>query len=605
MVSNLTRGKGPPVRLIVAIVLLAVSTVTLAIGIAERTVFSEPTTIERTIVSDTQAPATIVSGPTLMAYPGRLTVTIAGGVEGYAPGESGEGVSRRSSDRVFAAYGKTLDVMAWLAPGRHTKISYDPITDTLTALPRSGDTFLPDPTGSDLWFVEFSGEESLSFSLAGTEDITVLVMTDGALPAPHTITLSWPGAQEAPWIVAAFIIGVLSLVAGLIAIFSSINQWRKTRGPRRKRVRYGPAPRRPRGRVRPPRKPAPKTRGRRAAPLLAYPLAAGLVLGLGACAAPLDPVLTPADTGEVSAQAPNPAVTEAQFSNIMARVAKQIVAADGELSVDTLDPRVTEPTLSARRVPYLVTRADPDAGALLPIPATPIRLVVPQQTATWPRSVFGIIQDEQDLEAPSLAVVVRQETPRSNYKLTYAVVLNPQVQLPDLPSATLGAAKLRADSKLTRISPTQLLLHYVDVVNDGLDSPFAGEFALATDTLHSQMGPEALALRQESFGETVGVTWKTEAIDRDIVAFSTADAGAIVLGTLRQTERVAPLQSGAAVNSSIAIRALTKLSQSSVGFDVDSDVQILWYLPAVGSEESIRVLGYAYNLVAAREVGNE
>jgi len=51
------------VRLIVAIVLLAVSTVTLAIGIAERTVFSEPTTIERTIVSDTQAPATIVSGP--------------------------------------------------------------------------------------------------------------------------------------------------------------------------------------------------------------------------------------------------------------------------------------------------------------------------------------------------------------------------------------------------------------------------------------------------------------------------------------------------------------------------------------------------------------
>ena len=149
------------------------------------------------------------------------------------------------------------------------------------------------------------------------------------------------------------------------------------------------------------------------------------------------------------------------------------------------------------------------------------------------------------------------------------------------------------------------MLHYVDVVNDGLDSPFAGEFALATDTLHSQMGPEALALRQESFGETVGVTWKTEAIDREIVAFSTADAGAIVLGTLRQTERVAPLQSGAAVNSSIAIRALTKLSQSTVGFDVDSDVQILWYLPAVGSEESIRVLGYAYNLVAAREVGNE
>ena len=117
------------------------------------------------------------------------------------------------------------------------------------------------------------------------------------------------------------------------------------------------------------------------------------------------------------------------------------------------------------------------------------------------------------------------------------------------------------------------------------------------------MGPEAMTLRQESFGMTVRVAWATTAIDREILAFSTASGGAIVLGTLRQVERVAPTQSGAAVNSSLAIQALTSLAQSSVGFEVDSDVQILWYLPPVGSEERIRVLGYAYNLVAAREVG--
>ena len=77
------------------------------------------------------------------------------------------------------------------------------------------------------------------------------------------------------------------------------------------------------------------------------------------------------------------------------------------------------------------------------------------------------------------------------------------------------------------------------------------------------------------------------------------------MGTLRQVERVEPVQSGATVNSSIGIRALTSLSQSSVGFDVDSDVQILFYVPPVGSEEGVRVLGYTYSLVAAREVGNE
>lgn len=605
MVSILTRGKGPIVRLVIAIVLLSVSTVALAFGIAQRTVFSEPETIERTIVSDTQAPATIVSGQALVAFPGRQTVTITGGVEGFAPKESGEGVSRQSSSRVFAAYGKTLDVMAWLAPGRHTKVSYDPVTDALTALPRSGDTFLPNPAGSDLWFFEFSGEETLSFSLAGTQDITVVIMTDGVLPAPHTITLSWPGAREAPWVVAALIIGVLSLVAGVITVFSALRTWSKNRGPRRKSTKYVRPPRRPKVRARKPQRPTPRRRGRRVAPSLAYPLVAGVIFGLGACATPVEPPPVVEGAGVVTAAAPNPVVTEQQFANIMARVAKQILAADGELSVNVLDPRVTEPTLSARRVAYLTTRTDSEAGALLPIPATPVRLVVPQQTTAWPRSVFGIIQDEQDLESPSLGVVLRQEDPRSNYKLTYAVVLNPQVQLPDLPSVSLGAPKLGPDSKLTRISPTELLLHYSDVVNNGGESPFAEEFALSADTLYSQMGPEAMALRQESFGETVGVTWSTSTTDREIVAFSTANGGAIVLGTLRQVERVAPVQSGAAVNSSIAIRALTSLSQSSVGFDVDSDVQILWYVPSVGSEEGIRVLGYAYNLVAAREVGNE
>ena len=589
-------------RLVIAIVLLAVSVLALAAGIAERTVFSVSETIERTIVSDTQAPATILSGQALVAFPGRQTVTITGGVEGYVPNESGEGVSRQTSSRVFGAYGKTLDVMAWLAPGRHTKVSFDQATDALMALPRSGDTFLPDPSGSDLWFFEFSGEETLSFSLAGTEDVTVLVMTDGVLPAPHTITLSWPGAAEAPWVVAALIIGGLSLVMGLMTAFSAFRTWSKTRGPRRKKFKYVRPPRRPKARHRRAKNPPPQKRGRRAAPSVAYPLTAGLVLGLGGCASPMEPAIVGEETGVVAAKAPNPVVTEQQFANIMARVAEQIAAADEELSVNALDPRVTEPTLSTRSVSYTTIKTHPDAGVLMPIPASPVRLVVPQQTVTWPRNVFGIIQDEQDLESPSLGVVVRQEDPRSNYKLTYAVVLS-QVQLPDLPSASLGAPKLGADSKLTKISPAELLLHYVDVLNDGAESPFVDQFALSTDTLYSQMGPEAMTLRQESFGMTVRVAWATTAIDREILAFSTASGGAIVLGTLRQVERVAPTQSGAAVNSSLAIQALTSLAQSSVGFEVDSDVQILWYLPPVGSEERIRVLGYAYNLVAAREVG--
>jgi len=592
------------VRLIASLVLLVISSLFLTIGIALGTVLEEPEIIEQTIQMNTSAPATIISGSALVAYPGRQTVTVSGGVTGLVPSESGEGFVRKESSSVFVAYGSTVDVMAWLEPGRHTKLSYDLATDSLQVLPRSGEAYLPDPRGSDLWFAEFSGEDEVIFSLAGTGDITVLVMSDGQLPAPQTITLSWPGSNEAPLILALIVLGVLFLAAGLGSAVAAWAHWRRDQGPKRRRPKIVSPPRRPQPRQ-PPRPSSIKSRGRRAASFIALPLAGGLVFGLGACATEVAPIEEVVLEAAPAVQAPNPAVTEFQFSTIMSRIAAQIRAADGELSDSLLVPRVANPTLSARRVSYIVTRADSQSSSLLAIPAGPVRLVVPQQTTGWPRSVFGVIQDEQDIESPSLGVIIRQEDPRSNYKLTYAVVLNPQVQLPTLPSANVGAPKLNPDSKLIRLAPSELLAHYADVVNNGEESPFAEEFALAIDALYGQIGPDALALRQESFGQNVRIEWNTTVTDREVVAFSSADGGAIVLGTLQQTERVEPVQSGAAVNSGIGIRALTSLSQSTEGFDVDSHVQILWYVPPVGSEEGIRVLGYTYSLIASREVVNE
>lgn len=589
-------------RLIVAIVLLAVSTVTLSIGIAQRTVFDAPETIDLSISTETTAPATIIHGTELLKYPGRQTITVTGGTSGRVPSEDGQGFINRSTDSVFVAYGRTVDVMAWLSPVRHTSLRLDELGLALTALPRGGDLYLPDPSGSDLWFAEYSESGSVSVSIAAPEDVSVLIMSDGQLPAPQDISLSWPVINEAPWILALIVVGLLTMLAGFIALIMSWVHWRATKGPRRRKTqrpkrRSARAYRSARAR----RPAAVRPSGRRAAGFVALPIA--IALGLGACSTP-----APEPETEVAAEpatptiAPYPAVTELQFSRIMSRVAAQIQAADEELSVNTLGVRVEEPTLSARRSAYIIQRADPDSATVVPIPASPIRLVVPQQTTTWPRSVFGIIQDEADLASPSLGVVLKQQDARSQYELSYAIVLNPQVQLPDLPSATMGAPKLAADSKLTRIQPLELIEHYADVLRRGQESQFASEFALANDPLFAQAGPDAQALRQESFGETVQVTWERTPGDSEVVAFSTADSGAIVMGTIIERELVEPVQSGAAVNSSVAVRALTSLSQSTRGFDVESQLQILWYVPPVGSEDAIRVLGFTYSLIGAKEV---
>lgn len=590
-------------RVIVAIVLLSVSVLTLGLGIAQRTVFADAQLIDRSVTTDTTAPATIIHGTDLAAYPGRVTLSVEGGVS--APVPSGEGFTVGTSERVFVAYGRTVDVMAWLSPGRHTQLRFDPVADGFIVLPRSGqDLTLPDPAGSDLWSQEYSQDGQISVSFSVPEDVSVLIMSDGTLPAPANITVSWPLASSSWVSLALIVVGIGSMVVGFVMVLINYIVWRRNRGPRRRMTKR---PRAPRGSYRQPRQSSIKPRGRRSARFVALPLAGAVLWGAAGCVPEPTQVELEETENQVQAPAvvPYPAVTELQFSRIMAQIASAIQAADEELAVNLLADRVSEPSLAARRAAYIIKRADASLGSLTPILASPIRLVLPQQTSTWPRSVFGIIQDEDDLESPSVGVVLSQESPRSDYRLSYAVVLAPQVQIPNLPSASLGSARLSPDSGLIRLSPIDVAANYADVINQGTASAFAPDFALATDRLFIQLGPEAAALRQESFGDTVDVDWETTPSENEVVAFATADGGALVMATLQEIERVTPGQSGASVNASIAVRALTSLSQSTRGFEVISDIQVLWYVPPVGSEEGIRVLGYTYSLVGAKEVDSE
>ena len=594
-------------RLILAIVLLSLSTLALAVGIGQHALTENNETIDRFIETQTDAPATIIHGRDLQAFPGRQTLTVVGGVSGLVPVAEGEGFERRQTSDVFVAYGRTIDVMAWLSPARHTQIRFDQAQAEFFVLPRSGsETWLPSPVGSDLWASENSGTGTVTFSASIPEDFSVLIMSDGLLPAPREVTVSWPLVTSTPLTIVLIVVGGLLLIAGVVLILIHSAIWRARRGPRRRMTRR---PKRRQQRVRQPRRSSPKPQGRRGMRFVALPLSGALLVTVMGCQAPTDSQESEQEETqnvlELESQNPYPAVTEVQFSRIMARVAQQIQNADEELSVDVLGERVTEPTLQARRASYIIKRADSESSALFSIVSSPIRLVLPQQTQGWPRSVFGIIQDEQDLESPSFGVVLRQEDPRSPYLLSYAIVLLPQVQLPDVPSAKVGSAKLSADSKLTRLSPVEVLEHYADVINKGSSSQHSGEFALATDSLFAAIGPDAEALRQESFGDSVDVSWNTVPAQFDIVAFATSGGGALVAGVLQETETVKPRQTGAAVNASIGVRALTALSQSVRGFDVESNIQILWYVPPLGSEESIRVLGYTYSLVSAKEVDSE
>ncbi|HOT34242.1 MAG TPA: hypothetical protein PLW15_07340, partial [Rhodoglobus sp.] len=120
-----------------------------------------------------------------------------------------------------------------------------------------------------------------------------------------------------------------------------------------------------------------------------------------------------------------PAATVRQIEKIVARISSVAKKADADRNGELLATRFDGAALELRLANYTIRGADPSIGALPAIPEGPVKLTLPQQTDTWPRTVFAVIQDEKDDTIPPVALFLVQEDPRSDYKVSYAITLEP------------------------------------------------------------------------------------------------------------------------------------------------------------------------------------
>ena len=98
-----------------------------------------------------------------------------------------------------------------------------------------------------------------------------------------------------------------------------------------------------------------------------------------------------------------------------------------------------------------------------------------------------------------------------------------------------------------------------------------------------------------TFGHTIGPA--------DAIALATNDAGALVAVNLNETTAVVPVEAGAAVNPSGAVKALSGLAVTTKGVLATYGDQLLFYIPPAGSSAKIILLGYSVGLVSATEIG--
>ena len=615
-------------RFVWAVAAFVLATVMIGAGIAQRTIFQGPRTESTAISVEEETPYLLIDGAVLNQMPGTQTLRA------------------QSEGDIFASYGRTADMEAWLSDTTYTHVTVagdgeietavvepeiDAIADPATDAPADGsatddadadastdaatDAAGRSPAGSDLWLDEYQQKDLLIAPLQLPEEMSVLVAADGTAPAPSKVTVSWPLQTSTPWAGPLIVVGGILMAAGVFLYILGIRHARRKRGPRRKGLPLpvtepidiaidgddkgviSSSPRAPRA----------VSSGRRAFAVL--PVIAVSALLFTGCSADAWPQLgaspTPSPTATVIApdgqQAP--AVTKAQAERILTRIAATVADADAAMDGDLADTRLEGAALAARDANYKLRAAIADYAVPAPILAKPLEIILPQAYDGWPRSVIAIADDEQS--KTSSIMVLTQQNQWADYKLSYVGSLEASTTIPDLAPAYIGAPAVEPDSPFLVLPPDQVAAAYADVINKVEDSEFYDLFEADGDQLRASIAADRQR-RLEEFNKTAASTGSLEftsaAGPQTPFALQTVESGAIVAVNINEIDTVKPTNADAVikVDGNQTVKTLAGVDQSATGFATTFSDQVFFYVPGPGSNEKIRLLGYSSDILDAR-----
>src|SRR6187402_977099 len=496
--------RGVFVRFVWAVAAFVLAAVMIGAGIAQRTVFQGPKSETVAISVSEDAPYLLIDGAVLNKLPGAQTLRA-----------QGEG-------EIFAAYGRTADLKAWLADTTYNEVTLtgagkvvsDAVAPTVEDEPTTDEgepaeeTPAPDaeaadtrsPIGSDLWLDEFQQEDLLIAPLQLPEDMSVIVATDGEAAAPSQVSVSWAIASATPWAGPLIVAGGILMAIGVFLYILGIRHARRSRGPRRKGLPLAvtePIDLAVEGADKGVISATPPTRrsvttGKRA--FVIIPAVAVSALLFSGCSADSWPQLasspTPSPTESVIVPEgqQTPAVTKAQAERIISRIASTAADADAAMDGTLAATRLDGAVLAERETNYRLRGALPDEAGPAAIPTKPLEIVLPQAYDAWPRSVMAVVNDEADKTASIM--LMTQEDAWSPYKLTYLSSLEAATQMPDLAPVYVGAQQVPPDSSFLLMAPEQLAAAYADVINKGESSEFYDQFEAEGDQFRTSVAAD-------------------------------------------------------------------------------------------------------------------
>ncbi|MGM7677608.1 glycosyl transferase [Microbacterium sp. A94] len=611
-------------RFVWAVVAFVLATLLIGAGIAQRTIFMGPSAQQAELSIEEPAPYLLVDGAVLREHPGQQTLLV------------------RGEGEIFAAYGRTADLEAWLSDatynsvvpaedGTTTTTLIEPVVEAPDEGAEGAEEPGRSPVGSDLWLDSFSEPDQLITDMQLPEGMSVLIARDGTADAPQDIVISWPLDTSTPSVGPLIAAGGAVLLFGLVMYVLAIRHQRRGRGPRRK----GPGPLpptepinfaldrpEPRAQLEPaaadptdstPADPtptdeaAPKSERRAITPrrrLLALPalgVAALLFAGCSGDSWPQFDSATPSPTPSPTVVTPEnqkpPAVTEAQASRILQEISTTLSEADTALDIDLAATRLDGAPLDARRTDYTLRGTLTDRPLPAIIPTDTIEVLLPQATDTWPRTVLALSKSKTDETLPPVVLTMTQNDPWANYKVTNIAEMQASAEVPQLAPAWLGTSLITDNAAaFLALTPDEVAAAFADVVDAGESSESYELFDPVAITLAESIKASRDAVVQSlvdnGAAETSSTAFDITPSSAEPTALATLDSGAIVAVSLVDSETIAPTSDDAVIRfgDNAEAKTLTGVEEASKGVVTTYGLQLFFSVPSQGSTAQVRLL---------------
>ncbi|MGX1791667.1 glycosyl transferase [Microbacterium sp. NPDC055312] len=623
-------------RFVWAVVAFVLATVLIGAGIAQRTIFMGPTEQTMSLSVDGSQPYVLVDAEVLSAHPGLQTLLVRGDGE------------------IFAAYARTDDAEAWLSDTSYTKVTLGkgdrPVSKTVEpqqAPAGGGETSGRNPAGSDLWLDSFAEEDYLVTGMQLTPGHSVLIARDGIEPAPDDVAVSWGVDTRTPLAGPLMTAGGILLLAGLVLYFLAIRHQRRGRGPLRKgpgplpetqpiemqgapereaiesgdgtaadgdrpaNGRSEPASGNPEGEERASgRTPRTALRRRLALGLPALTLTAVLATGCTSESWPDFGAETPTPTPTPTVVTPEdqkpPVVTKKQGQRIVSEIAKVVKQADTDLDIARAETRLSGIVLEGRRTEYALRGAIAERTEPLTAPRDRVKIVLPEATDSWPRTVLALTVSEKDEKAAPVLLTMTQDDPWSNYHVTEMADMPAAAEFPDVAPAWLGTTRIPAESPFLALAPEQVAEAFADFVDNGDKSEFAGRFDATAEKLAQSIRDSRTAvltgLKEKQADTTSSVAFDMKAPDETPLSLATLGSGAVVAVRVDDVDTITPTTADAVIRigDNQEASVLTGVKESAKGFTTTYGIQLFFFVPAQGSKEQIRLLAYHQDLLSVK-----